>query len=199
MGGMGGMRGSWRRMACSGSRMVGVLASMWSATSCSPGSRAGPVVQGGGPSASASAFTSSIGEREPASRRVATGTILRRTADYPSWARFDEHRDGAVKSRGHHALWVVAYYNDVAAPAVSGRLDAFPPGSIIVGENRAEPDGPPVALSMMAKRAQGWHWIEHGPDGTVMMTGELEPCMGCHSRAQRDMVFGGVSDANSDL
>jgi hypothetical protein len=123
---------------------------------------------------------------------VPTRTLLRQAAQYRSWPRFEAHRARAIKSPGHDELWLVAHYNEAAAGAVTGRLTEFPEGSIIVGENRANPVGPPVALTTMVKESDGWRWIGHEPGGRVLMTGDLDGCRRCHDAAGRDMVFGGT-------
>jgi hypothetical protein len=122
---------------------------------------------------------------------VPTRVLLLEAADYRTWPRFVPHRGGAVRSAGHRDLWFVAHYNHVAAEIVeAGGLGEFPVGSIIVGENRVEPTGVPIALTTMVKGSQSWRWIEHDPDGRVLRTGELDTCRDCHSHAAHDMVFG---------
>ena len=122
-------------------------------------------------------------EPEPG-RESPTHAVLPRIADYHAWVRL-----GAVsKSAAHDGLWLAVHLDALAASAASDGV--FPEGSIIVAENRAEPDGPPVTLTTMVKRAEGWHWIEHGPDGTVHKAGELDGCVRCHRNAvSSDMVF----------
>jgi hypothetical protein len=130
----------------------------------------------------------------PPAEHVSTRSVLRAAAEYRSWPRFPEHRSGPIKSWSHDALWFVAHYNDAAADTMAGRSAQFAEWSIIVGENRATPDGPPVALTTMAKHPDGWRFIGHEPGGRVFVTGHVDTCRGCHERAVRDMVFGGPGE-----
>lgn len=133
---------------------------------------------------------------EPSER---TARILQRIEGYEKWPMFDEYRARAVRSEGHDNMYVVAHYNDVAAPTVREAANGvFPEGSLIVKENRPEPDAAPMAVTTMAKEQDGWYWIKHTPDGQVMvedgmpLEGRVDGCIGCHSAArENDRVFSG--------
>lgn len=125
-----------------------------------------------------------------------TKEILQRIEGYERWQRFSEY-DEPVKSEGHGGLWVVAWYNEAAAEVAKQGQGEFPAGSILVKENRPEPDADPVAITTMAKQNGGWYWIKSTPDGQVMVedgepvAGKVDSCIGCHSQAGRSMVFSG--------
>jgi hypothetical protein len=125
-----------------------------------------------------------------------TQEILQRAKDYRSWQKFPRYAKEAAFSKGHGKTYVVAWYNEAAAAAVKAGGGTYPDGSILVKENRPEPDASPAALTVMAKRGGGWYWIRATPDGKVF-TREGKPiagpdvaaCAGCHSVAEGDMVF----------
>jgi hypothetical protein len=58
---------------------------------------------------------------------------------------------------GARNAYVVAWYNDAAAPAVKAGGQSYPDGSIIVKENRPASEAAPSALTVMAKRGGAWH------------------------------------------
>jgi hypothetical protein len=120
--------------------------------------------------------------------------ILDQSEGYRFWPKFSEYEKGAKKSKGHGGMFVVGYYNDVAAKAAQSD-GSFPDGSILVKENRLKPDAAPDALTIMAKRNGSWYWIKSTPIGKVFiakgkpLAGKVQSCIGCHSSAPRDMVF----------
>jgi hypothetical protein len=136
-------------------------------------------------------------EMQMADPSPATRSVLQQAEGYADWPMFPEHREQPERSRGHDDMWVVAHYNDVAAEVV-GRTDVpFPDGSVLVKENRPQPDAPPMALTTMAKQDGEWYWVKHSPDGRVLVEngmaaeGQVDMCIGCHAAAPHDMVFGG--------
>lgn len=126
----------------------------------------------------------------------ATQEILEQARGYRSWQRFPRYAEEPVFSKGHEKTYVVAWYNDAAAPSAKASGQRFPDGSIIVKENRAKPDSEPSALTVMAKRGGAWHWIKATPDWKVLTAGgkpiagqDVAACAGCHAAAESDMVF----------
>jgi hypothetical protein len=121
--------------------------------------------------------------------------LLQKIQGYRSWPRFPEYERAAKASKGHGGSFVVAHYNDVAAAAVRDGASAFPDGSILVKENRPQPEAEPVALTTMAKVNGSWFWLKSTPDGKVSaakgkpVAGAVRACIGCHSMATRDMVY----------
>lgn len=121
--------------------------------------------------------------------------ILLEARDYRSWEKFPQYAQGAAFSKGHGQTYVVAWRNAVAAAAAKGG-GPFPDGSVLVKESRPQPDAAPAALAVMAKRRGAWYWIRATPDWKVL-TRDGEPvagpdvkgCVGCHTAAERDMVF----------
>jgi hypothetical protein len=119
--------------------------------------------------------------------------VVERAKEYRSWSRFPVYQNPKL-SKGHGGMYVVAWYNAAAAPAVKG--GNFPEGSIIVKENRRTPDAPPAALTVMSKRSGSWYWLKATPDWKIATAGgkpiagtEVSSCVGCHGMAQGDMVF----------
>jgi hypothetical protein len=120
--------------------------------------------------------------------------VLQKAEGYQSWPKFPEYEKGAKQSKGHGGDFVVAFYNDVAAPAVQGATP-YPDGSILVKENRPQPDAKPDALTTMAKRGGSWFFVKSTLDGKVFtekgkpVAGAVKDCVGCHAMAAKDMVF----------
>lgn len=126
----------------------------------------------------------------------ATEEILQQARGYRSWPKFPRYEPQPVFSKGHGKAYVVAWYNETAAPAVKAGGQSYPDGTIIVKENRPKPDAEPSALTVMAKRGGAWHWIKATPDWKVLTAGgkpiagqEVAACAGCHTAAPGDMVF----------
>jgi hypothetical protein len=123
--------------------------------------------------------------------------LLQRAEGYEEWPVFAEHAERPQRSRGHE-MWVVTHFNMAAAPGVMREDAEFPDGSMLVKENRPEPDAPPELLTTMSKVGGTWHWLAHTPAGEVVvrdgvaLEGQVERCIACHSDAPRDMVFGGI-------
>jgi hypothetical protein len=130
---------------------------------------------------------------EPSAQSLA---IMQHAEQYAHWPVFTGLRERPVRSRGHENMWVIAYYNSAATEAMARDDMPFPDGSILVKENRPEADAPTLLLTTMAKVDGQWHWIEHTPEGGVVVEdglaaqGQLARCIGCHADAPRDMVFG---------
>lgn len=124
---------------------------------------------------------------EPRTRR-----ILAASKDYQNWPRLPQFRQ-PVHSKGHDGTWVVSWYNEPAGKGL--KASSFPQGSVIVKEERPQPEARPSALAIMAKEPDGWYWIKATPEGRVVvdhgkpMAGEVGQCEGCHSQADKDMVF----------
>jgi hypothetical protein len=121
--------------------------------------------------------------------------ILRQARPYRSWRRFARF-DTAKLSSAHSGNYVVAWYNDAAAPAATGGAQVFPDGSLIVKENRLTPDGAPVSLSVMAKRSGAWVFVSASPEWQVFtatdgkpLAGDVGACAGCHGEAPKDAVY----------
>lgn len=121
--------------------------------------------------------------------------ILRDAKGYRSWHKFARY-ETPILSKTHSANYVIAWYNDAAAPAVTAGAPAFPEGSIIVKENRLTADGPPATLSVMAKRGGQWLWISATTGWQVFtsedgkpLAGDIGSCAGCHGEAPRDSVY----------
>ncbi len=121
--------------------------------------------------------------------------IVQQALGYRSWARFPDYQRPKL-SRAHWSAYVVAYFNLAAASAARTRDAPFPDGSILVKENRLQPDGQPTALSIMAKQGNAWYWIQATPGGRVFTTSgkplsgrDVASCAGCHSAAPHDGVY----------
>jgi hypothetical protein len=126
----------------------------------------------------------------------ATEEILQQARGYRSWQKFARYEPQPLFSKGHGNAYVVAWYNDAAAPAVKAGGQSYPDGSIIVKENRPASEAAPSALTVMAKRGGAWHWIKATPDWKVLTAGgkpiagqDVAACAGCHTAAPGDMVF----------
>lgn len=126
----------------------------------------------------------------------ATEEILQQAREYRSWQMFPRYVQRPVLSKGHGNTYVVAWYNEPAARGVKAGGQGYPDGSILVKENRPEPDGKPSAITVMAKRGGAWHWIKATPDWKVATAGgkplagqDVAACAGCHAAAENDMVF----------
>lgn len=126
----------------------------------------------------------------------ATEEILRQANGYRSWQRFPRYVQRPVLSRGHWNTYVVAWYNDAAAPTVKGGAGVYPDGSVLVKENRREPEAEPSTITVMAKRGGAWYWVKATPDWKVVSAGgrplagqDVPACAGCHAAAEDDMVF----------
>lgn len=130
----------------------------------------------------------------PAAPAGEARAILEQARGYRAWGKFAQYAK-PVLSKGHGGTYVVAWRNDAAAKGAS-EGGQYPEGSIIVKENRPEPDADPAALTVMAKRNGAWFWIRATPDWKVF-TKDGEPvagqdvaaCVGCHTTAPADMVF----------
>jgi hypothetical protein len=67
--------------------------------------------------------------------------------------------------------------------------------SILVKENRPQPESSPVSLTTMAKVNGSWFWLKSTPDGRVFTTrgkpvaGAVGACLGCHFEAPIDFVY----------
>jgi len=125
-----------------------------------------------------------------------TEEILQQARGYRSWQKFARYEPQPLFSKGHGNAYVVAWYNDAAAPAVKAGGQSYPDGSIIVKENRPASEAAPSALTVMAKRGGAWHWIKATPDWKVLTAGgkpiagqDVAACAGCHTAAPGDMVF----------
>jgi hypothetical protein len=121
--------------------------------------------------------------------------ILRQARGYRSWRRFARF-DTAKASKAHSGNYVIAWYNDAAAPAATGGAKEFPEGSIIVKENRLSAGGDAASLSVMAKRQGAWIWISASPEWKVFtaadgtpLAGDVGSCAGCHAEAPKDSVY----------
>lgn len=128
-----------------------------------------------------------------------TGTtqeILEQARGYRSWQKFPRYAQQPAFSKGHGKAYVVAWYNDAAAPSVKAGAQSYPDGSILVKENRPTADAKPATLTVMAKRGGVWHWVKATPDWKVLTAGgkpvagpDVAACAGCHTAAPSDMVF----------
>jgi hypothetical protein len=137
--------------------------------------------------------TATQGRAEPTG---ATREILQRAKGYRSWQKFSRYAQQAVLSKAHGKTYVVAWFNADAAAAMKPGAQDFPEGSTIVKENRPTPDGEPVELSVMSKRAGAWYWIKATPDWQVFTSKgrpvagpDVAACAGCHASGDRDMVY----------
>ncbi len=94
-----------------------------------------------------------------------------------------------------HGAVLRTFTNAVAYDAVQAEVGVFPPGSVIVKENRtAERDLDSVTVMVKVPgfnpEANDWFWAKYGADGTVQAAGKVEGCIGCHSQAKdNDFVF----------
>lgn len=124
-----------------------------------------------------------------------TEEILRSARDYRSWRKFTQYAEPR-RSKTHSGNYVVAWYNDAAAPAVGAGAQEYPDGSVIVKENRLTAGGAPASLSVMAKRAGRWVWISATPDwqvftwdGKPLAGDDVASCAACHGEAPKDSVY----------
>ncbi|ABS27052.1 cytochrome P460 family protein [Anaeromyxobacter sp. Fw109-5] len=120
--------------------------------------------------------------------------ILEEAKGYRSWSTFPQYAR-PVLSKGHGGTYVVAWRNEAAAkgPTAGGQ---YPEGSVIVKENRPQPDADAASLTVMAKRNGSWFWIRATPDwkvftrdGKPVAGPDVKGCVGCHTAAPNDLVF----------
>lgn len=122
---------------------------------------------------------------------AATKAIWADLQGYGSWPTFAENPTPKA-SQSHMKAYVLAHYNDVVAAAIAGKTLPLPDGAIIVKDNFMSPtDAQPMAVTVMAKQAGSWYWIEAMPNGMVMvdttgqpLEGNVAMCTGCHDGAK---------------
>jgi hypothetical protein len=110
------------------------------------------------------------------------------------WPGTDAFYEG---TRPHGAL-LTTYVNGRALDAINAEAGTMPPGAMVVKENYT-PEKKLAAVTVMYKAAAGfdpdhnnWFWLKRLPDGEVAASGEVQSCIGCHSRkAGNDYLFTG--------
>lgn len=121
--------------------------------------------------------------------------VLSKVSGYKSWSKFAENQTPKF-SKGHDRMHVLAFHNDFVAQAIRNKTVPLPDGSLIVKENRPQPNAAPTALTIMSKQNGAWYWIKSTPDAKRVFTdkgeplaGDLPMCTGCHAQAKTDDVF----------
>ncbi len=104
--------------------------------------------------------------------------LFERTAGYGAWAHapgFAERRP----SRTLHGDETLVFVNQTLEMALrEERLDAWPPGAIVVKE--VFDGGDLDAIAIMEKDEAGWFFAEYDAEGAVLWSGEPELCLHCH-------------------
>jgi hypothetical protein len=94
-------------------------------------------------------------------------------------------------SQGHgDGFDAIVWANDAARAIPDAGV--FADGAMFVEEllGRDEADGGAAqGLLVMEKRADAWHFVAVGPDGTAVGEPRVQPCVECHREAPRDFVF----------
>jgi Cytochrome P460 len=120
---------------------------------------------------------------------------------YTSWAAWPLTTK-LYPGRDPHGAFLNNYVSDVAAASIAAATDlvalhGMANGSIVVEENYG-PDKTLAALTVMYRvqnfnpAAGDWFWAEYLPDGTVVLSGKVDGCIGCHVNVNaNDMLFTG--------
>ncbi len=120
---------------------------------------------------------------------------------YTSWAAWPLTTK-LYPGRDPHGAFLNNYVNDIAVNSINAATDpaaqhGMADGSIVVKENYG-PDKTLAALTVMYKvqnfnpAAGDWFWAEYLPDGTVVLSGKVDGCIGCHVNVNaNDMLFTG--------
>jgi cytochrome P460 len=120
---------------------------------------------------------------------------------YTSWAAWPLTTK-LYPGRDPHGAFLNNYVSDIAAASIAAATDpsalhGMANGSIVVEENYG-PDKTLAALTVMYRvqnfnpAAGDWFWAEYLPDGTVVLSGKVDGCIGCHVTVNaNDMLFTG--------
>lgn len=146
---------------------------------------------GAGGTGGAATSTGTGGMPQAAEPSAATKAIWAQIQGYSSWPTFAENPSPKM-SDSHMKMFVVSHYNDVVGAAITSKTLPLPDGAIIVKDNfMMASDTAPMAVTVMAKQAGKWYWVEAMPDGMVMLDpmgkpleGDVAMCTGCHSSGQ---------------
>jgi len=115
-------------------------------------------------------------------------------ASYDGWSQPDGWSASPVLSSNHMGAYVVGYDN--ATLAAWDGTGSAPDGAIALKENFGDEAGTSLMNLTVMEKVSGydadhgdWFWAEYNPDGTVVASGKVDMCYGCHSAAATDYLF----------
>ncbi len=115
---------------------------------------------------------------------------------YQQWSMWPG-KEAMYPGQEPHGALLTTYVNEPALRAIEERSGQMPNGAIIVKENYT-PERQLAGVTVMYKKtgfapeAGDWFWLKYSPEGQIEEEGQVQGCIGCHSRAaNNDYLFTG--------
>ena len=134
------------------------------------------------------------GNKLPAANGHSLYQYITHTHPYVKWSLWPGTNKYYPGTRPHGAL-LTTYVNQAALKGIQDQGSNLADGAIIVKENYT-PDKTLKVVTVIYKKAgfnskaKDFFWLKYAPDGKILASGKVPPCIGCHRTAQgSDFLF----------